>query len=452
MTVIQPVTPFGAALNSLVFKAEYRHRKNQTQIRAEVGQGAPSNDSSLIADKWALLRALTTAREAYGLSDRAIVVLDALLSCNPGRALDGTVPQIVHPSNRELQARTGGMAQATLRRHISSLVSAGLIMRRDSPNGKRYTIRDDYGAKADAFGFDLSPFAAAAGNINEAAEAIERATRALKRLREQVSLHLRDCAKIAAAGLTQAETAIRNVAKHQAAFEAMTEELAAFSPRLPRGRDGVALEAMREGLAELFARLETAYLSLLDDCPETQDSYANDANFERHQQNSNTDTSFDNGLEKELKQSPVIWNEQIGVETKTVVSEVHQEEPGTKQHEQLAAVLAGGAGGRTEIVSLTRVIAACPDFAAYARDGIRDWAEAALTANLVRSMLGVSPDAWRQAISALGRDSATTAIACILQRAEHIRSPGGYLRTLADKAETAGFNIEPMLRAVEGRK
>jgi replication initiation protein RepC len=54
--------------------------------------------------------------------------------------------------------------------------------------------------------------------------------------------------------------------------------------------------------------------------------------------------------------------------------------------------------------------------------------------------------------SVLGRDGATVAIACILQRAEWIRSAGGYLRTLADKAETSGFSVEPMLRALEGKR
>ncbi|MCU0832660.1 MAG: replication initiation protein RepC [Rhizobiaceae bacterium] len=66
-------------------------------------------------------------------------------------------------------------------------------------------------------------------------------------------------------------------------------------------------------------------------------------------------------------------------------------------------------------------------------------------------MLGVSPDAWLQAVAVLGQDSATIAIACILQRAHLIRSSGCYLRSLADKAEMSGFSVEPMLKALEGR-
>lgn len=422
MTGFASATPFGAALRPLVFRAGHRHRKAQAEHAARAGEGA--NDAGTVADKWALLRALTTARDAYGLSDRAIAVLDALLSCHPGRGLDGTAPQIVHPSNRELSARTGGMAQATLRRHIASLVDAGLILRRDSPNGKRYATRDDFGAKADAFGFDLSPFALAAPEIEAEAQACEAHARALKRLREEASLLSRDCARIIAAGLDHAarlpaSQQVADAVFGQAQWEAFAAEFAAHGLRLPRGVDGVALEARRSALADLRARVEEAYLALLD----SMDSSGNDAYFERHHQNSNTDPHFDSGSEKELKPKP----------------------------SDQASTVAAAANVPGDAVPLGRLVTACPDFAEYARDGLRDWADAALVANLVRSMLGVSPDAWKRAVAALGRDRATMVIACILQRGSLIRSAGGYLRTLTDKAETQGFSIEPMLRALEGR-
>jgi replication initiation protein RepC len=38
-------------------------------------------------------------------------------------------------------------------------------------------------------------------------------------------------------------------------------------------------------------------------------------------------------------------------------------------------------------------------------------------------------------------------IACILQRAQHINSAGGYLRVLTEKARTGEFSVGPMLMA-----
>ena len=45
------------------------------------------------------------------------------------------------PSNNKLRSRAYGMSEPTLRRHLASLVKAGLLIRRDSPNGKRYARR-----------------------------------------------------------------------------------------------------------------------------------------------------------------------------------------------------------------------------------------------------------------------------------------------------------------------
>ena len=62
---------------------------------------------------------------------------------------------VVFPSNRQLSLRAHGMAPATLRRHLAVLVDAGLIVRRDSPNGKRYARKDGAGGLTKAFGFDI---------------------------------------------------------------------------------------------------------------------------------------------------------------------------------------------------------------------------------------------------------------------------------------------------------
>ena len=43
-------------------------------------------------------------------------------------------------------------------------------------------------------------------------------------------------------------------------------------------------------------------------------------------------------------------------------------------------------------------------------------------------MLGVSPSAYQEACETMGPENAAVAIACILERAGHINSAGGYLR------------------------
>src|SRR5687768_1268705 len=85
-------------------------------------------DVNVVTDKWKLFRMITEARPLLGISDRALAVLHALLSFHKPNELDSTANLIVFPSNRELSLRCHGMAPVTLRRHLASLVEAGMII------------------------------------------------------------------------------------------------------------------------------------------------------------------------------------------------------------------------------------------------------------------------------------------------------------------------------------
>jgi hypothetical protein len=93
------------------------------------------------------------------------------------------------------------------------------------------------------------------------------------------------------------------------------------------------------------------------------------------------------------------------------------------------------------------VLKACPDIVDYAADGISNWRDLMTTAAQVRGYLGISPSAYEDALDILGQENAAVVIACILQRAQHINSAGGYLRALTDKARAGEFSVGPMLMA-----
>jgi replication initiation protein RepC len=122
---------------------------------------------------------------------------------------------------------------------------------------------------------------------------------------------------------------------------------------------------------------------------------------------------------------------------------------------------------------------ACPDIRDYGPGGrIRGWSDFVNAAALVRPMIGVSPDAWREAQEALGPQAAPVAIAAILQRSIHssevttmagttpgaaagavlvngspaIRSAGGYLRALSAKARAGELALGPLLMALIGQR
>ena len=393
-------TPFGGGrMSARLFLRQRAAAGRQEKLRA--GEGG--NDTGR-ADKWQLMRAVTEARRVLGIGDRTIGVLEALVSFATDRELDGAAPIIVFPSNRELSLRARGMAPATIRRHLAALVEAGLIFRRDSANGKRFCRRDETGALEDAYGFDLAPLALRAGEIFEAAEAARAEDRAERALRGAVTLHQRDIAKILATALEEGRAGD---------WLDYSMRLAELSAGLGRRAGCDLLTARRDVLQRLRAEVENAYLSSLSE----EEMSGSELQSEQHIQNSNTDQSL----------------ESYGRETQTAK----------------AVNEAGPAPEQKMAISLHRLVRLCPDIADYGRNGLANWADFLAAADLVRSMLGISPDAWRKAKAAMGEQAAAVVIAVLLQRGEAIRSPGGYLRDLTEKAARGTFSIYPMLQALE---
>src|SRR3954469_13321005 len=127
-----PTTPFGRRPLSLAMVAAQAAAK-----------GCPDDGTG---HKWRIFRSLTEAKHALRVSDRALAVLSALLTFHPETVLMPGTDLIVFPSNRELSLRAHGIAAATLRRALGVLVEAGLVIRRDSPNGKRYARKGQGGS------------------------------------------------------------------------------------------------------------------------------------------------------------------------------------------------------------------------------------------------------------------------------------------------------------------
>ena len=395
-------TPFGRRSLSLAHVASQAMSKARPRDKA--------------VHKWNLFRAICTAKARIGVSERALAVLDALLSFHPETALTGE-DLIVFPSNQQLSLRAHGMAPATLRRHLAVLVDAGLIVRRDSPNGKRYARKGRSGEIELAFGFDLSPLVARADEFEAWAEEVRAEERALKLVRERITLCRRDIAKMIATGMAEG---VPTGGRGQGPADWMEIHglFRAIVERIPRNATRLALEPIAEDLALLADEI----LTLLEAHVKTSVSSANESQTERHKQNSNPESPID--LEPRFRES-----RGAGTDLKP--------EP-TRQPE--------GA------YPLGMILDACPDIVDYARGGISNWRDFSATVAIVRPMLGISPSAWEEAQSAMGEVQAAVVVAAILQRGTAINSAGGYIRDLTRKAEAGAFSIGPMLMALIGKR
>ncbi|MFD2816704.1 helix-turn-helix domain-containing protein [Paracoccus aerius] len=132
--------------------------KQEMQVPRVLGRGP--NALVLPADMsrlWMAHRCVSDAKKRYGLSNGAISTLRALISF-----LREGGEMIVYAANATICKRADNQSERNLRRHLAQLVEAGLIVRRDSPNGKRYVIQHPDGP-VEAFGLDLTPYAAVEG-------------------------------------------------------------------------------------------------------------------------------------------------------------------------------------------------------------------------------------------------------------------------------------------------
>ena len=358
------------------------------------------------ADKWKIYRDACDARSLLGLRDRALAVLNALLSFYPETDLSEGANLIVFPSNAQLSARANGIAGTTLRENLALLVQAGLIHRNDSPNGKRYARKGRDGAIETAYGFSLAPLLARSEELALMAQQVAEENRRLKMMKEKITIARRDIRKLVSAAID--EGAPGDWQSIEAHYVAVTSRLrtAKAAPELAECLDELTL--LREGVVNL---LEVQVIS--------QESDGNGDEIRQHIQNSNTDST------NELEPSS-------GIELGARPSQE------SKRHTEPMRAF-----------PLGMVLRACPQISDYASGGrIEHWRDLMTAAVVVRSMLGVSPSAYQRACEIMGPENAAAVIACILEREGHINSAGGYLRDLTARAERGEFSLGPMLMAL----
>ena len=392
MQVGSVTTPFGRRPMTLAMVA--------SQILAQETRPERS------VDKWKLYRALCEARRRLGVTDRALAVMNALLSFYPKNELSADNGLVVFPSNAQLSLRAHGMPEQTLRRHLAALIEAGLLARKDSANGKRYARRDRAGTIDEAFGFSLAPLLARADDIERLADEVVAERLHIHRLRERLTICSRDLSKLIDIALEEGVPGD---------WETIRLRYSALLADLPRKPAATVLTAT---LAEIEALREEATKQLKMQINRQKIS-GNASQNERHIQNTDLNSILESEPSNEKQQ-----------DVNFVVEQQGRRDP-------------------IKAFPLSMVLSACPDIAMYGPGGsVSSWRDLMSAAVVVRSMLDVSPSAYQQACGILGPENAAAVMACILERGGQINSAGGYLRDLTRKAEKGEFSLGPMLMAL----
>ncbi len=382
----------------------------RAHLRVVDAKATPTHCPDPGVSKWQVLRDLAKARATYNLSERELGVLQALLSFFPDDMLGGSSTMIVFPSNRTICERLHGMACSTMRRHLARLVASGLLIRRDSPNGKRY-VRT-HGDTRSVYGFDLSPLHQRAREIAIAAEEVRATEHRISRLRDTIRLMRRDIVALAQFG-----------ASMDAPCPLWDQMLATADVVATALRRKLPLQDLLHLRARLEAVLDTARDQI--DGPGTEEMITCDAQNEHHLLNSNKDS---HESEPQKTESAVASN------------------PPDISADSLDRTT------QTPRIPLTLVTGSCPSLATFYPGAIRHWHQLHAAACHIRPSMGIDARTWDEAQRCMGPETASIALAAILERFSEIRSPGAYLRALSTKAAAGEFSCGPMIMALVGRR
>jgi replication initiation protein RepC len=349
-----------------------------------------------------LSAAARDAVKALDLPTTPRVVLSELVACWGEQDWERL---LVWPSNDYLVGRTG-LTDRAIRKSIRRLIDLGLIIPKDSPNGKRYAVKDLAGEIIDAFGFDLTPVYARRGEWT-------------KLLIEQKQL--RQIQKQAFDGVTicrrATEEAISALAEHYPEIDrtVLEEDLKALKVRTPARSRASVPAGLIDDWSVLRSRAEQAFLDA-----------GNGGTRFRHTNNNNgsPSESCNKGFPK--KAEAVRSTEQ------------------TSEH-----------------LSPELILEACPTLSDFGQP-VRDLADIVSAGRYLRASLGAHESAWAEAVEDIGTVRAAIAVIYVLQLYEddvarnggesRIKNPGGYFRALTRMVKSGKIDLAVELLAMRRRR
>ncbi|KPB00667.1 plasmid replication protein RepC [Ahrensia marina] len=382
---------------------------------------------------------------AIGLKAPDLLLLDTLAAFTQSQDWEQGRRPIVWASNNYLIEQTG-FSLSALRRHIRRLAELGLIWIKDSPNGKRYGYRDEDGVIVEAFGFDLAPLAARTAEFEALYVRIKEEREFCASMRNVVTVTRR----IIRAKIEKAlESNLRGP------WRELKEEFAELLLALPtRSTAPNKLLDIVDWFKAFKQRVEQAFEAAFD-WPEASDekSPSQEADIASNIVRFNKKmiprgVADDTHILITNQPNPVSSN---SFEKQAAESfEPEKQQPVRAERPEkvdLDIQWSSHTNKRTSQVDIGMLMLSCPRFGALARgtEGyIRDWNDLHRAAGKIRGMAGISEHAWNAAQKVLGAQIAAAAIALVYDKYEtgEVKSPGGYLRGMIEKAQKGELHLD----------
>lgn len=351
-------------------------------------------------------------------------LLVTLVNTAPTEAFDKSGSPIIFKSNQQLGFEIG-RSPGRVSRMLSSLFDAGLITMQDSGNYKRYPVRNGDGAIVDGCGIDMRILVVRFRELDQ----LVRQAKAEKSAANAALRRYRGALRNVRNGLATATSlAVRALARMAGRIERVAGlvGVASKASSVLLRRATVLLEWFVERLMQLPRRAETMQ--------ETEKSTCTHAENGMHKQITNPDP-FENGNQNRRSAN--------AEQSSLLVA-------GSASKRAYEASL-GGASSQVNgqkrqpqaVVALQDVVRAIPALKAYGFALPRSWADLARLAPQMCRLTGISDDARHRAVEQMGEQQAAVAIAVTLQKydRQEVKSPGGYLRAMTDRAAAGELHL-----------
>jgi replication initiation protein RepC len=373
-----------------------------------------------------LLAAFKAAAPRLGLSLRIVHAIDWLFRFTQAQDWGRDGRPVVWPS-AAMQQDALGLSSTRVKALNRALIEAGLVVMRDSPNGKRYGKRDGKGRIVEAYGFDLAPIAARHAEFVRLAHEAREERALMARLRRR--------ATIARNGITQIlETAAEygDRAEMWGHLARDTRELSQALRRVERPEEmtlGVeSLERRQREAREQLERLLGLSAQMASD-PVNPDRLGTE-----------------NGPHQ------YTYKPTLNPEEDTVIASEKGSRAGGEGGIQLPPTQRRQVPERGRVLKLApeELIRLAPRLKPYLRQSDPTWPDIVDAADWLRHDLDVSKPLWGEACLTMGREQAAVALAVVSTKdPAHFRTTaGGYFHGMVARARAGELNLDRTLWAM----
>jgi replication initiation protein RepC len=386
-----------------------------------------------------VLAAFKAAAPFLGLRPNIVHAVDWLFRfTNPVDWRPSSRP-IVWPS-AAMQQQDMGLGVSQVKNLNRQLVELGLVVMKDSPNGKRYGRRAPQGHIIEAYGFDLSPIACRFAEFLALAQAgrEERARISASRRR----------ATIARNGIRQLlETADEQKIEGdewEVCRRAATMASRGVADRKNPSELEMAVATLERVQCDIRLHLETAIAaransqtlaanSSVDTDPKGPENWP-------HITTTNQFLNLKDTVAAPIGGNPAPPMPRPTSQPSAIMTILGQQDVDNFKRQLSISRVASASLPRITPAELTKL---APRLNLYLRDTPPRWPEIIEAADWLRDELGISKSIWGEACLTMGREQAAVAVAVVSAKPlEHFRSsPGAYFHGMVSKAKAGELQL-----------